>query len=94
MAVRVKGDSNTAVPQPFTHYLWMDTLPQHKRGMSVPQVMETNPALWNCRGGGGTKRRTRWGERYSAVRVPPGTGAVGIRDRSCNREAQLSPDDT
>ena len=43
MTVGVECNSDAAVAEPFTHYLGMDALPEHKRGVGVPQVMETNP---------------------------------------------------
>jgi len=43
MAIGVKCDSDATVAEPFTHNLGMNTLPQHKRGMGVPQVVEANP---------------------------------------------------
>ncbi len=42
MTVRIKRDSDATVAEPFTYDPVMNTLPQHKRGMGMPQVMEAN----------------------------------------------------
>lgn len=42
MRVGVQGDPDGRVPEPLRHDPRMDTLDQHQRGMSVPQIMEAN----------------------------------------------------
>ena len=41
MAIGIKRDSDATVAKPFTHNLGMNTLPQHKRRMGMPQVVAT-----------------------------------------------------
>ena len=40
MRVSIQSDTDATVPQALTHYLWMDTLLEHKAGMGVAQVVE------------------------------------------------------
>jgi len=40
MAVRVQGYTYAGVTEPLAHYLWVHTLPEHQRGVSVVGIVE------------------------------------------------------